>query len=145
LKGCKVYTIGYERRKVDEFVDELVRRGIERVADVRGNPVSRKKGFSSKSLEKILRERGIEYRLFSELGTPKRLRYKLKSGVLSFSEFALMYREYLKEREDKLRELEEYVSLNRSAVMCFERDWRKCHRSVIAEILERDGFKVVHI
>ena len=94
---------------------------------------------------KILKEEGIEYKLFSELGAPKEARDELKSKLLSFDEFAEIYRNYLKERMDELRALELYVSSKKSALMCFEADWRRCHRSIIAEFLEKDGFEVIHL
>jgi uncharacterized protein (DUF488 family) len=141
----KVYTIGYEGKDIDEFVEELLENGIERLIDVRDRPLSRKNGFSKNSLMKILKEEGIEYKLFSELGAPKEARDELKSKLLSFDEFAEIYRNYLKERMDELRALELYVSSKKSALMCFEADWRCCHRSIIAEFLEKDGFEVIHL
>jgi len=141
----EVYTIGYEGKDVDEFIKVLLENGIDRVADVRAIPVSRKKGFSKNTLMKILKDNGIEYKLFSELGSPKEARDKLKSKLLSFDEFAEIYRNYLKEHIDKLKELEIYVSSKKSALMCFESDWRRCHRSIIAEFLEQEGFEVVHL
>lgn len=140
-----VYTIGYEGKTVKEFVDELVRRGISRVVDVRSSPVSRKRGFSKTPLMKELMLARIDYISMPALGAPRELRRELRSGTLSLEEFFDLYREHLKKNHDALRELRSYVSTRTSAVMCYEADWRQCHRSVIAEFLERDGFRVVHL
>jgi len=32
-----------------------------------------------------------------------------------------------------------------SAILCFERDYAACHRQVLAEKLESDGFHVMHL
>ena len=141
----KVYTIGYEGKTVDEFIDELLEHNIVRLIDVRELPLSRKNGFSKRALEKELRLAGIEYISLTSLGAPKELRHDLRSKLMSFSEFARLYRKYLEERTEELKRLESYVSTKTSALMCFEADWRECHRSIIAEFLERDGFEVIHL
>ncbi|RLI82926.1 DUF488 domain-containing protein, partial [Archaeoglobales archaeon] len=43
------------------------------------------------------------------------------------------------------RELETYISTRTSVIMYFKADWRQCHRSAIAEFLEKDGFEVIHL
>jgi len=141
----RVYTIGYEKKAVEEFVSMLVEHGVERLIDVRELPFSRKNGFSKRKLEERLAETGIEYISLTYLGAPRELRRDLRSGLITFSEFAEKYREYLEKNLEKLKELEVYISAKNSALMCFEADWRKCHRSIIAEFLERDGFEVVHL
>lgn len=141
----EVYTIGYEGKDIDEFVEELLENGIERLIDVRELPLSRKNGFSKNALMKALQEVGIEYKPFPELGAPKEARHGLRSKLLNFYEFAEIYRNHLKRHLDDLKALELYVSSKKSVIMCFEADWRVCHRSVIAEFLERDGFEVIHL
>lgn len=141
----RVYTIGYEGKTVDEFIDELIEHNIVRLIDVRELPLSRKNGFSKKALEKELRLAGIEYLSLTSLGAPKELRRDLRSNLMNFFEFARLYRRYLEEHIEELKVLEVYISTKTSALMCFEADWRECHRSIIAEFLERDGFEVVHL
>jgi len=141
----QVYTIGYEGKNIDEFIDELLENGVERLVDVRELPLSRKNGFSKNSLRKALADAGIEYKPFPELGSPKEIRDDLRSKLLSFGEFAELYRKYLQTRIDDIKALELYVSSKKSVLMCFEADWRCCHRSIISEFLEEDGFEVIHL
>jgi bifunctional DNA-binding transcriptional regulator/antitoxin component of YhaV-PrlF toxin-antitoxin module len=141
----EAFTIGYEGKDIEEFIEELIENGVERLIDVREMPLSRKNGFSKKSLMKALREAGIEYKPFPELGAPKEARHDLKSRILDFEEFAEIYRRHLINHVDDLKALEIYVSSKKSAIMCFEADWRKCHRSIIAEFLEQEGFEVIHL
>jgi len=141
----EVYTIGYEGKDIDDFIEELLKNSIERLIDIRELPLSRKNGFSKKALMKALQDVGIEYKHFPELGAPKEARHKLKSKLLNFYEFTEIYRDHLKRHMDDFKALELYVSSKRSVIMCFEADWRICHRSIIAEFLERDGFEVIHL
>jgi|Deesub1362B_J571_1020462.scaffolds.fasta_scaffold01956_3 uncharacterized protein YeaO (DUF488 family)/bifunctional DNA-binding transcriptional regulator/antitoxin component of YhaV-PrlF toxin-antitoxin module len=146
FEGVKrVYTIGYEGKDIEEFIEDLIENGVERLIDVRELPLSRKNGFSKNSLRKALNRKGIEYKSFPELGAPKELRHDLRSKIMGFQEFAEIYSNYLKKHLDDLKALEYYISSKKSVIMCFEADWRYCHRSIIAEFLEKDGFEVVHL
>jgi uncharacterized protein (DUF488 family) len=44
-----------------------------------------------------------------------------------------------------VNELLEVVSTTRTAIMCAEALWWRCHRSLIADFLKSKGFPVVHI
>ena len=55
-----LFTIGYEESEnVDDFVKTLLANGIKRLADVRALALSRKRGFSKKSLADRLFADGI--------------------------------------------------------------------------------------
>lgn len=58
-----LFTIGYEGRVVDSFVEDLGNAGVEVLVDVRELAQSRKRGFSKTALSALLDEAGIEYRL----------------------------------------------------------------------------------
>ena len=49
-----LYTIGYEGRKIDEFVVNLKSSHVKMLIDVRELPLSRKKGFSKNKLKEKL-------------------------------------------------------------------------------------------
>lgn len=140
-----VYTAGYEGKSVEEFTKALKEKAVERVLDVRETPWSRRKDFSKENIRKELKKAGIEYLSFRELGTPREIRKKLKTGSMSFEQFAEAYRSYVAKNENSLLMLKILASEKTSAIMCYEADWRNCHRAVLAEFLERDGFKVVHL
>jgi uncharacterized protein (DUF488 family) len=44
-----------------------------------------------------------------------------------------------------LRRLEKLARERRTAVMCAEADWRRCHRQLIAEALVDRGWAVLHL
>ncbi len=47
-----LFTIGYEGRSIDEYLNILIENNIKVLCDVRKNPLSRKYGFSKQSLQK---------------------------------------------------------------------------------------------
>ena len=73
-----LFTIGYEKRSVDEYISLLLANDVALVIDVRKNPLSRKKGFSKKALANSLSHVGISYRHMPELGIDSSLRKNLK-------------------------------------------------------------------
>ena len=146
LKKRKViYTIGYEGKTIEKLIEILHNNNISVLVDVRELPLSRKNGFSKKALREHLTKAGIEYISIKELGTPKELRHNLRDKIIKIGEFKELYRKYLSEHPDALRKLEEIAMSKLTVIMCYEANWQVCHRSVIAEFLEKDGFEVIHL
>lgn len=145
-KGITVYTIGYEGKTLDEFINILKRHSIKGLVDVRELAFSRKNGFSKSTLSNALKENGIVYRHYPELGSPKALRYKLWDDR-NYEEFFKKYSEWLSSPESKtyLEDLEGLAHIRSTVMMCFEKNVEKCHRSIIKKRLIQDGFKVVDL
>ena len=140
-----VYTIGYEGRTFEDFLDVLNEHGISAVADVRANPYSKRIEFSYEFLKEKLENEGFHYYSFKKLGTPKKLREDFKSGRISWHAFKMKFLKHLSRNFQALEELEKIANDVPTVLMCYERDPRKCHRSIIAEILEGRDFWVVHL
>jgi len=140
-----IYTIGYEGRTISNLIDILQKHGIQLLVDVRELPLSRKNGFSKTALREHLNKAGIEYISIRELGTPKEIRHDLKDKAISWQKFKELYIEYLNKHMDAVKRLEDLAKSKPTAIMCYEKDWRICHRSIIAEYLEKDGFEVIHL
>jgi len=142
-----LYTIGYQKRNIDDFIDRLKTFDISVLIDVREIPVSRKKGFSKTHLSQYLENKGIQYIHFRNLGSPKVIRNKLKSD----GDYDYFFREYHKHIKSQARIIEELygiVSDNNCCLMCYERFPDKCHRSIVAkEVMKIDdnGLMVKHI
>ena len=66
--------IGYQGLVPLEFCSLLRKSGVQRVADVRQLPLSRKSGFSKTEPAATLKANGIEYVGFPKLGTPPAMR-----------------------------------------------------------------------
>lgn len=141
-----VCTVGYEGRSVDALFDQLLRRGIETLVDVRANPVSMKYGFARKTLAEISRKLGIEYLHRPALGIPPEQRSNL-SGFDSYQHLLARYEsDWLPGRREDVDDVARLMTQRPSAIMCFERDVRCCHRSRLATALSRsNGLPVEHL
>lgn len=147
MKNYEIYTIGYEGRDIDEFINRLKNFKITRLIDVRQIPLSRKKGFSKSILSERLESENIEYLHFKSLGSPYDIRDKLKTDG-NYISFFKSYSKYLAKNMDAVAEIHGYITNGVNCLMCFERLPTKCHRlAVVNKIKEYDGngLKITHI
>lgn len=127
-----VFTVGYEGKDIDGFLDDLMKHDIKRVVDVREVPLSRKQGFSKTSLRHKLEENGIDYIHIKALGSPSELRKKLYSDK-DFEYFVEEYRKHLESCVAEIEELYRIVTERLSCLLCFERKHSDCHRNIVAD------------
>lgn len=66
--GYVLFTIGYEGRSFENYLNRLIKNGVKILCGMRRNPISRKYGFSRSTLSETLRKLDIEYTHFPELG-----------------------------------------------------------------------------
>lgn len=142
-----IWTVGHSTRSLDEFVALLKHYRIETIADVRRFPESRRlPHFGSKLLQEALASHKIEYDWIPELGgrrSPKR-----DSPNISWRHAAFRgYADHIATEEfaSGLFELMTIAEGLRTAVMCAEVLWWRCHRRLIADVLTSLGVEVVHI
>jgi uncharacterized protein (DUF488 family) len=131
-----IYTVGYERRELDEFVALLGAAGIGRVVDVRELPLSRRRGFSKTPLAAVLADADIEYVHLRSAGNPFR---HAKVNVLG------LYKAYLRRSPETVDEVIAATTGRRTALLCLERDPTMCHRGVLAEAIEKRGVTIEHL
>ncbi len=136
------YTIGYEGTDIDRFVATLKAVGVQVLADVRAVALSRKKGFSKKSLKARLESEGISYVHFVDLGDPKPGREAAREG--RYDKFRKVYSKHLKtgRAQNALDELAVVVKHQVTCLLCFERDPTVCHRSIVGDKLKSAGVDV---
>jgi uncharacterized protein (DUF488 family) len=139
-----VFSIGYEGKSLLLFIETLLKNNINQVIDIRENPISRKPGFSKRTLKKALKEVGISYKNIRELGTDKRSRDKYKKTG-KIEDLLRIYEKRLIKKEDYYDILKALINFRLSAIMCFEDDYRKCHRQKVEDKLIDDGIRVKHI
>jgi uncharacterized protein (DUF488 family) len=102
--------------------------------DVRLNAVSRRRGYSRKALAAALGEAGIEYEHEPDLGNPPDNRDSFRRG--DGDEGRRRMREILEDAgHPALLRLVDRARTDRVAVLCVERDRRRCHRDVITEVV----------
>ncbi|MBF6596031.1 MAG: DUF488 domain-containing protein [Thermaceae bacterium] len=114
--------------------------------DVRELPLSRKKGFSKAALAANVESLGIRYIHLRELGAPREVRHALRDNG-DWSSYRQSYLHVLRERNEALEKIVKLANTHRVCLMCFEEDYRVCHRSLITESIQHTGLvkKVKHL
>jgi uncharacterized protein (DUF488 family) len=139
-------TIGYEGCTINGVLQTLRDAETKLLIDVRALPQSRKPGFSKRQLAAALDEAGIAYVHLQGLGTPKPGRDAVRAGHPErmkpiFHEHMTSDRAQADLAQAKLLARE-----RRSCLLCFEKDHRTCHRSLVAEMITQEtGQAVVHL
>ena len=140
-----VFTIGYEGLDIDAFMSLLAEYDIDTIVDVRELPLSRKPGFSKKSLANLMNISGREYVHMVDLGCPKsvRDRYREDGNWKLYTEGFL---KHLKTQDDAIAELSALAASATCALLCYEADSNFCHRSMVASaVKDYCGARVTHI
>lgn len=130
-----LFTIGYEGRSLEAFMNVLVRNDVHLLCDVRKNPISRKFGFTKDRLEQTTKVMGIKYLHLPSLGIESAKRRSLDTQADYFTLFD-EYEKELPHRKPQLDSLYKQLCSNaRIALMCFEKEPEMCHRHVIRDYL----------
>ena len=143
----EIWTVGHSRHPIEIFVDLLKRHNIDAIADVRRFALSRRHPqFNEMELFKTLAKAGIEYVSFADLGGRRRplpnspnSRWRNES-FRGYADFMLT-----PEFEHGMEPLLTLAAQRRTAIMCAELLWWRCHRALIADYLKARGTKVTHI
>ena len=144
----RIWTIGHSTRTIDTFISLLEENGIKVVADVRRLPGSKRyPQFNREMLAESLKEHGIRYEHFPELGG--RRRAKKDSHNMAWRNASFRgYADHMETGEfrrgiERLLDLANKVGL--TAIMCAEAVWWRCHRALISDYLKTRGVEVLHI
>jgi uncharacterized protein (DUF488 family) len=129
----QLFTLGYEGADLSDFLSVLKQQRIDLLLDVRELPLSRRKGFSKNALREALEDHSIGYRHERNLGSPKTLRHRLYADG-DYKTFFRDFAKHLKGQKDLLGTLAEELTGN-VVLVCYEKDYRTCHRSAVATAL----------
>lgn len=133
-------TLGHGRLDRDELTALLLGAGIERLVDVRRFPGSRANNAAARGqVEEICEAGGIDYRWEERLGGRRRLTKEQDAAspdlwwrVAAFRAYAAWTRE--PEFRAATTDLLADIDAARTAVMCSESVWWRCHRRIIADV-----------
>jgi uncharacterized protein (DUF488 family) len=142
-----LWTIGHSTREFEEFLELLQSQNIQILVDVRHFPGSRKfPQYNKDQLINSLPKENIEYIHLVDLGGRRKVQPDSKNTVWRNASFQ-GYADYMETAPFKnaLKKLKEIASEKRTAIMCSEAVWWRCHRSMIADILKAEGWTVLHI
>jgi uncharacterized protein (DUF488 family) len=143
----QVWTIGHSTHPLEEFVAMLRSFDIEVVADIRSFPGSRRyPHFNKENLERSLPEHGFEYIHMKELGGRRKVKPDSVNTGWRHPAFR-GYADYMETAEFRaaIEELIDLAGKKRTAYMCSEAVWWRCHRSMISDYLKLKGWTVQHI
>jgi uncharacterized protein (DUF488 family) len=138
----RVFTIGHGAREADELLACLRAAGVQTLVDVRRFPGSRRHPqFNREALAAALADAGIAYRHAEPLGGRR-------SGGDEFACIRVAaFRGYAAwmGTDEFARALEDALARPVPCFMCAETLWWRCHRRLIAELLDARGHEVTHL
>ena len=142
-----VWTVGHSTRSAEEFGQILLAHGIEVLVDVRSFPGSRRyPQFNREALAASLKQIGIDYKHEPRLGGRRKPRPDSHNTAWKNASFRA-YADHMETEEFRsgIKDLLELAENGRTAVMCAEALWWRCHRRLISEYLNTEGHAVIHI
>ena len=144
---ARAWTIGHSTRPIEAFLGLLAEHRIEAVADVRRFPASRKHPqYDATALAGSLQAAGVAYVALPELGGRRAPRPDSRNTAWRNSSFR-GYADYMETPgfASGLRKLQDSIERRRTAIMCAEAVWWRCHRALISDALKAGGLEVCHI
>lgn len=141
----QLFSLGHSTRDLSDFIALLHENGIERLADIRRYPGSRRyPHFSREALSLSLPAEGIEYIHMPELGGRRKPLPDSRNTAWRNEQFRAyadhMATDEFRDAIDKL-----VASPKRTAYMCAEAVPWRCHRQLVSDELLRRGIEVIHI
>jgi uncharacterized protein (DUF488 family) len=142
-----IWTIGHSTRTIEEFITLLNSFSIQLVADIRSYPGSRRfPHFNKELLNVTLADNHIEYIHLKDLGGRRKSKPESVNNGWRHEAFR-GYADYMESDlfDYSIKELELLALGKRTAYMCSEALWWRCHRSMVSDWLKLKGWKVIHI
>ncbi|MEI9979081.1 MAG: DUF488 domain-containing protein [Edaphobacter sp.] len=130
------FTIGYEGSSLEGYLNRLIKNNVKTLVDVRRNPLSRKYGFSKKTLSDTVKKLGIGYVHIPELGIASDRRQELNTQADYDRLFNSYEKQELKQNGRALQDLFDlFLKDKRVAITCFEAKVCMCHRGRVAKAM----------
>jgi uncharacterized protein (DUF488 family) len=149
--GLTIWTVGHSTRPIDELAAILRDAAVGVLVDIRSVPRSRTNPqFNADALPGPLATAGISYRHMPVLGGLRGRRRGGKpspnalwksTGFRNFADYAIENPAF----SAGIAELIELARGRRTAIMCAEAVWWRCHRRIVADYLLVAGLAVLHI
>ena len=142
-----IWTIGHSTHPFKEFTAILQSFQIELVADIRSFPGSRKfPQFNKETLQITLPQNNIQYIHLKDLGGRRKVNPDSKNTEWRHPAFR-GYADYMETDAFKegITALGKMALKQRTAYMCSEAVWWRCHRSMVSDYLKAEGWEVWHI
>jgi uncharacterized protein (DUF488 family) len=143
-----LYTIGHSTRPLDELIGVLRVHQVQTLVDIRAFPMSRRlPQFNRDSLEQSLPAAGIRYLSMTALGGYRKKILEDSPNIALRNQSFRNYADYMltTEFDHAMSELLALAEKSRTAYMCAERIYFRCHRMLVSDWLVAHGHEVFHI
>jgi len=143
-----LYTIGHSTRTIEELIAVLAAHQIQTLVDIRAFPMSRRlPQFNRDSLEQTLPAAGIQYIWMKSLGGYRKKILEDSPNIALRNPSFRNYADYMltPEFEQSIAELLALTDNSKTAYMCAERPYFRCHRMLVSDWLVAHGHEVLHI
>lgn len=135
-QNTTLFTIGYEGISLEEYLNRLIKNGVQVLVDVRNNPLSMKYGFSKSQLKKYCESVHIQYVHLPEVGIQSEQRQELNTQA----DYDKLFEEYKQNNLTKTTTTQQHIlallqQYKRIALTCFEANICQCHRKHLAEAI----------
>jgi uncharacterized protein (DUF488 family) len=143
-----LHTIGHSTRALDELTATLRAHQIQMLVDIRAFPMSRRlPQFNRDSLQQTLPAAEIGYLWMKALGGYRKKILEESPNIALRNQSFRNYADYMltPEFEQGMAELIAQANNGRTAYMCAERPYFRCHRMLVSDWLVAHGHEVLHI
>ena len=142
-----IYTIGFTKKKAEQFFEPLRENGVQLLIDVRLNNKSQLAGFTKDGdiqyfLEKIC---GIKYIHCDEFAPSKELLKNYQDGNTSWEEYETVFNNIMEKRGACSKFLSRFAEYDKVCLLCSEPTPEKCHRRLVAEKIKDSAQDLVEV
>ena len=145
-----IYTLGHSTRDLADFSRVLQAHDIRLLEDIRAFPMSRRyPHYNREKLEMWLPEIGCDYVWEKDLGgrRGKQMPADHSPNVALRNASFRNYADYMLSAQfaEAIERLVQRAERARTAIMCAERLYFRCHRMLVSDYLAAHGHSVLHI
>jgi len=127
--GPHIFSIGYEKRTLSDFLTILQKNHIKRILDVRRYPCSKYAWATYPELKMILNQNNIDYLHFREFSPSLACRRKFQA-TKDWNGFSKEFKAYLGSIKPAVEVWGKNVQ-DGDCLLCLEQNDRQCHRSLL--------------
>lgn len=149
MSRIELLTIGHSNHSLEQFLELLHQHEIETLVDIRRFPSSRTfPQYNRDNLSEQLEASGIDYVWLDSLGgrRPKQKEFASPNAGLRNTSFR-NYADYMLTDEFRsgMEKLADLADSKRTAIMCAESVFWRCHRKLVSDFVVAGGGSVHHI
>ncbi|PKP35395.1 MAG: hypothetical protein CVU00_02640 [Bacteroidetes bacterium HGW-Bacteroidetes-17] len=138
-----IFTIGYEGKSIEKYLNTLIQQNIKILCDVRKNPLSRKYGFAKRTLQNACESVNIKYIHLPELGIISEKRKNLITQNDYDNLFVDYEKEVLPNQQKEIMLIHNLIkTYGRVALTCYEALPKQCHRTKVADAVHSLDLKI---